>query len=375
MAVHVLDALARGGFEEVIALFDRRSGVRGFLGIHDSTPGQAFGGVRRLNYRNETEALLDCLRLAKAMSFKCALAEIQGGGAKMVLLDRGPIDWRAAYRYVGSVVEGLGGRYYSGPDVGTGARELGWIGENTANVTLPGDEGPGLLPEATAAGVYAGIRAALTNRDGEEAWSRRKIIIQGMGSVGEVLARRFLELGARVLATELNSKRKGRLAKRLDVEWIDLGTEIETECDVFVPCALGGILHDLSIQRLRAEIVCGAANNQLARTFHGDVLQERGVLYVPDFVVNSGAVLRGADYHLTGQPAPLDEIETRIGQSTADILRRAADEGVSPVRIAVREAERRIEGRRQRSDRTSAESVRSSDPSPKKRESRDVVRP
>ncbi|HED67057.1 MAG TPA: Glu/Leu/Phe/Val dehydrogenase [Planctomycetes bacterium] len=352
MAVHVLDAMAREGFEELVALHDRRSGLRGFLGIHDTSRGPAFGGIRRFPYRNEKSALIDCLRLSRAMSRKCALADLPGGGAKLVVLDHPGLDLAEAYRHIGRVVERQAGRYFAGPDVGTGWRELSYVAEETDRVTRPGDEGPGDLAGATAAGVFAAIAAALRHLHGSESWEERTFVVQGLGSVGWRLAARLRGLGARVLAADLEEEPCERAHEELGVEILASGTELDTACDVFCPCAMGGLLHDLSIQRLQARIVCGAANNPLARTHHAMQLFERGILYVPDFVVSAGAVIRGAEFHLTGRPTPLEEIEARIGATVRDVLERAAAKERSPYVIAQHEADLRILRSRARADAT-----------------------
>ncbi len=184
MSIHVLDAMAREGFELVMALHDRRSRLRGFLGIHDSTQGPAFGGIRRWSYQTEDQALRDCLRLARAMTHKCALTGLPAGGGKLVVIDRHDMDVEAAYEYVGDVLRSLNGRFHSGPDVGTGERELAWVANRTAAVTRPEPYGPGLLAEATCAGVVHGIAAALRHLDGSEDWTSRTIVVQGLGEVG-----------------------------------------------------------------------------------------------------------------------------------------------------------------------------------------------
>jgi leucine dehydrogenase len=341
----ILAAMARGGFERVLALHDRRSGVRGYMAIHDTSVGPALGGVRRWVYRSDEEALRDCMRLARAMTLKCCLGGVDAGGVKTVLLDHPEVDWEAAYEYLGRVIEGLGGVVSCGPDVGTGERELAWIARETHHVTRPGARGPGRLSAATAEGVFRGMQAALEHLDGEADWPRRHVVIQGLGAVGRVLAERLLGAGVRVAGTELDPERAGA-AEELGVELLDPTRELGEECDVFAPCALGGILHDLSIPRLRARIIAGSANNPLARGGHADALHERGVLYVPDFVISAGALMRGAHFHLERRRKPLGHIGERIGATVQGVLERAAAEGSSPQRLAVHEAERLLEERR-----------------------------
>ncbi len=346
MAVHILDAMAREGFEEVVALHDRRSNLRAFLAIHDTTRGPAFGGIRRWAYYDEDQALRDCLRLSRAMTYKAALADLDAGGAKLVILERPDLEPDDAYRYIGDVVERLGGRFYTGPDVGTGAHELERVAERTSFVTHPGAAGPGSLAESTVAGVVAGMEAALARLDGEVDWTRRTVVVQGLGEVGAGVARSVSARGARVLAAEIDVERAEMLARELSIELVDPSSEYDPPCDVFAPCALGGIIHDLTLTRLRCRIVAGGANNVLARPLHGDRLHERGILYVPDFVINAGALIRGATFHLSGVRASVDEIGRRVGRVAENILRAAAEDDLPPARVAVREAERRIEAHR-----------------------------
>lgn len=344
MPVHILDAMAREGFEQVVALHDRASGLRAFLGIHDTRRGPAFGGVRRRVYRDEREALLDCLRLARAMTQKCVLADLPAGGAKVVVLGRSGVDAPAGYHYLAEVVEGLGGRFYTGPDMGTGARELGWMAERTRYVTDPGPRGPGQLAEATAEGVFRGIGVCLEHLDGAVEWARRTVVVQGLGVVGEQLARRLVDRGARVVGAEIDRVRARRLATELGIELVDPTRELGLHCDVFAPCALGGIVHDLTLERLRCRVVAGGANNVLTRAHHGDRLHERGVLYAPDVVINSGALVRGAIFHLEGRREPVERIGERVARVLAGVLAEAARTGEPPVRVAEREAARRLEG-------------------------------
>jgi len=342
MGIHVLEAMAREGFEEIVALHDSASNLRGFLGIHDSRVGPAFGGIRVWNYRDEDEALLDCLRLARAMTRKCALAELPAGGAKLVLIDRPDLDRRAAFAHVGDVVDRMRGRFYTGPDVGTRDEDLAIVAERTRFVTRPDAEGPGELADATCAGVVAGIAAALSHLDGEVDWPRRRIVVQGLGGVGRGVAARILALGGRVVAAEIDPVRAQKASHELGIELVDPATELEQPCDVFAPCAMGGILHDLSVARLRCRIVAGGANNVLAKRIHGERLHERGILYAPDVVITSGAVIRGVLFHLQGRREPVSEIGGRIGTVLSRILVRAREENRSPAAVANDEADERI---------------------------------
>lgn len=351
MGIHILDAMAREGFEEVVAIHDRASRLRAFLGIHDSSPGTAFGGIRRWTYRDEDQALRDCLRLSRAMSHKCALAGLPAGGAKLVILDRADLDVSGAYRAIGDHVERLGGRFYTGPDVGTGDEELARVAERTRYVTDPGPAGPGQLAEATAEGVFAGMGAALRHLDGTEDWSARTVVVQGLGEVGRGLVRRLVGVGARVKAAEIDPERALEAHDEFDIELIDPASEFDQRCDVFAPCALGGILHDLSIARLQCRVVAGGANNVLARSHHAERLHEMGILYAPDFVLNSGALIRGALFHLEGREEPVAAIGTRIARTTAGILERARARAIAPATLAAEEAEDVISERRRAASR------------------------
>ena len=351
MSIQVLDEMVQGGFEEVLSLYDRSSGLRGFLAIHDTSAGPAFGGIRRFGYLDEDQALMDVLRLSKAMTHKCALVGLPAGGAKLVLIDSPDLNVREAYRFIGRRVEELAGRFYTGPDVGTGPSELAAVAEHTRYVTDPGVAGPGDLAGATADGVFAGMAATLRHLDGEEDWASRKIVIQGLGGVGERLARRLVEVGASVVGADVDIERAERVGRELEIETMDPAREFGEPCDVFAPCAMGGIIHDVAIERLRARAVAGAANNVLARIGHGDQLHNKGILYAPDFAINSGALIRGALFHLKGEREPTREIESRISSAITDILGQAADENLPTARVALREAERRINMRRDSADK------------------------
>lgn len=335
--------MTRRGFEEVIAIHDRHSGLEAFLAIHDTSRGPAFGGIRRWAYRNEREALMDCLRLSQAMSRKCALAGLQAGGAKVVLLDRDGLDLEAAYRHIGRVVERMAGRFYTGPDMGTGESELQWLAEETRYATRPDPEGPGMLAESTAEGVFRGAEAALVHLDGEAAWGKRRVVVQGLGAVGARLAERLLEHGVTVLGADIDEDRAQKVSSELEIELVDPSDAVDIPCDVYSPCGLGGAVHDVSIERLRCRVIAGGANNVLARRAHGDALHDRDILYAPDFVINSGALIRGSLFHMTGERESLENIGARVGRTLREVFEQSKTLEESPEKVAVRIADERIE--------------------------------
>lgn len=346
MSVQILSALARDGFEELIALHEPACGLSAFIALHDTSAGPAIGGIRRWSYTDESAALADCLRLAHVMTAKCVLADLPAGGAKTVILERRELVPEQAYRALGRRIEQLGGRYYAGPDVGTGERETGWLAAETRYAADPGPAGPGLLSQATAAGVLAGMRVALLELDGAVDWAGRTVVVQGLGQVGMELVRRLREHDVRVCASDLDHERCAHAEREYGVEAVAPGDELSIPCDVFSPTALGGVLHDLSLVKLAARAVVGAANNPLASLEHGDRLHDKGVLYLPDFVVNSGALVRGTLFHLQGRREPIDAIEERIAASARAVLERARIEGRPPARVALREVEERVARRR-----------------------------
>ena len=343
MSFHLLDAMARGGFEEVVALCDPSSGLRAYLVVHDSRRGPVFGGVRRFAYAHEQQALADPMRLARAVSPKCAPADPPAGGGKIVLVDGEATALPAAYARRAEAVEQRAGRFFTGPDVGTGDRELGWMAEHTRYVTRPDEAGPGLLAESTGEGVFASMEAALRQVDGEVDWPRRTVVLQGLGKVGAHVARRLVESGARVKASELDFDRASALADSLELELLEDSREYGEVCDIFAPCAMGGILHDLTITRLRCRIIAGAANNVLAGPEHGDRLHERGILFAPDFVTGAGALMRGWHFHVEGRRVAPDQLGQRVGASCERILGLAHEQSEPPERVAILEADRILE--------------------------------
>lgn len=323
-------------FEHAEIVREAAAGCVAVIVLHSTRLGPAFGGIRRWAYPGVEAAGADAWCLAEAMTLKCALAGVPGGGGKVALIDHPRLDRAAAYEMIGARVERLGGRFFTGPDVGTGSDDLACVARRTGYVTRP--EVVGDLAEPTAHGVFAGIGAVLERL--ELACSDATVAIQGLGAVGSRLAAKLIDAGARVLAADVDAERLAR-AREFGVEPLPNEEIVGAPCDVFAPCALGGVIDAGAVQRLRARAVAGAANNVLATPADGHAMWRRGILYAPDCVINAGALLRGALHHLEGVPASAERIAT-IGARVGEILDRARRENVPPEVIAVRVARERI---------------------------------
>jgi leucine dehydrogenase len=327
-------------FEQIEVLQDRAGHCLVFIAIHSTRLGPAFGGIRRWTYATPQDGLADALALARAMTWKSALAGIPGGGGKAVIVQRPELDRRAAYRLIGQFVELMGGRYYTGPDVGTQAADLEEVARHTRFVARPGAGGAGDLAEPTARGVLAAI-ASVARRLGATRLDGITVALQGLGDVGWRLGELLQRAGARIVAADLQAERCARAREELGAEVVAPSAIVGAECDVFAPCALGGVIDDGAVTALRARAVVGSANNVLAEARCGRALFERGVLYAPDFVVNAGALIHGALFHLEGRAPPPQRIDA-IGDVVGEILDRSRAERCPPEVIAERIATERV---------------------------------
>ncbi|MBL7007816.1 MAG: amino acid dehydrogenase [Planctomycetes bacterium] len=338
--MELLELMARGGHDRMVAVQDRVTGLRAWIALHHVHRGPAYGGIRVWRYRDEDEAVQDVLRLSRSMTFKCVLSGVPGGGAKTVVLADRLVDRPAAMTRLGEQIEQLGGLYRCGPDVGFVDADRVALVKGTRWYAHHGEV---LRPagEATAEGGEWAIRAALEHTTGSAELAGVTVAVQGLGAVGSALARRLIAAGATVVAADPNPAACQR-ARALGVRLVDPGTIYEQPADVFAPCALGGSLHDLTVQRLRAPIVTGCANNVLARPEHAQMLLEREVTCVPDFVVNAGALIEGAGYEQTGATDFSAEIR-RIGDTVRAVLRRADAANCTPTEAATEMAREILE--------------------------------
>lgn len=287
----IFDYLEEYDYEQLIFCHDKKSGLKAIIGIHDTTMGPALGGTRIWDYQSEDDAIMDVLRLSKGMTYKNAAAGLNFGGGKTVIMgDPKKIKSEGLFRALGRYVEGLNGRYITAEDVNTTTEDMDYIHQETDYVV--GLEGKSGNPSpVTAFGVFRGILAAIDLVYGTEDLTGKTIAVQGLGAVGYELCRLLKEAGANLVVTALSKSSIDRVVNEIGAIHVAPDEIYGVECDVFAPCALGAIINDFTIDKLKCKIVAGAANNQLKDAKHGDSLHEKGILYVPDYIINAGGVI------------------------------------------------------------------------------------
>lgn len=292
----LFEALERDGFEQVVFCNDVETGLKAIIAIHDTTLGPALGGVRMWNYNCEEEALHDVLRLAKGMTYKNAAAGLNLGGGKAVIIGDPKKDKsEALFRSFGRFVETLNGRYITAEDVGTFEEDMDYIHMETEFVTGTSRKGAGDPSPVTALGIYYGMKQAAKEAFGSDSLKGLTIAIQGVGQVAYHLCKHLHEEGAELIVTDINEEAVERAVKEFAATSVKPDEIYDVDCDIFSPCALGGIINDETIPRLKAKVIAGSANNQLEKEEHGRILHEKGILYAPDYVINAGGVINVAE--------------------------------------------------------------------------------
>ena len=334
--------------EDLVVHRGSRSGHYVIVAVHSTALGPALGGVRLWHYPATTDAVRDALRLARGMTFKAAAAGLSLGGGKGVIC--GPRhaaaepERRDLLLDFGDLVESLGGRYVTAEDVGISPPDLVAIRERTAHVTgLPPERGGSGDPSPfTALGVEAAMRACARVRLGSPELAGLRVVVAGLGHVGEKLARRLVEHGADVAASDIDPAKR-RIAEEMGARWIEPDEEIVAECDILAPCALGGAIDAANLPLLRCDIVCGCANNQLADESLAESLAEQGILYAPDFVVNAGGLIHVYREIRGYSEERARELVRGIEQNVASILRTANEREITPLDAARAIAMERLE--------------------------------
>ncbi|WP_374713509.1 Glu/Leu/Phe/Val dehydrogenase dimerization domain-containing protein [Symbiobacterium terraclitae] len=343
----VFERMIRDGHEQVVFCYDKTTGLRAIIAIHDTTLGPALGGCRMWPYESEEAALEDALRLAKGMTYKSAASGQNHGGGKIVIwgdpaTERSEELFRALGRFVGT----MGGRIVTGTDVGTDKADFVWAKQESPwFVGLPEEEGgSGDTAVLTAYGVWRGMKACARFCWGDDSLKGRRVALQGLGKVGRRLLEHLLEEGARVTVTDVRPERIAEVcASHPEVEGVAPEEIYDQECDIFSPSALGGVLNDETIPRLRCAIVAGSANNQLAEMRHGQMLHDRGILYAPDYVINAGGLIQVADEIMGYNPERARRKTAAIYDLLLQIFAISQEEGIPAYLAADRLAERRIE--------------------------------
>ena len=334
--------LAESDHEQLVYCQEPSSGYRGLIAIHNTTLGPALGGTRYWHYKSESDAVIDALRLSRGMTYKAAVAGLSlGGGKSVVMADHGTQDREAIFRAHGRFIESLKGRYITAEDVGTSPADMDHIHLETEHVVglqgRSGDPSP-----VTAYGVYRGIKAAAKVRFGSDSLAGKTVAVQGCGHVGYYLCGYLHEEGARLVVTDIDSEKVKRVVDECRAKAVGLDEIYGIQAEVFAPCALGAVINDATIKQLRVKIVAGGANNQLAEERHGDQLEERGILYAPDYVLNAGGLIN-VNSELEGWSA--ERAKRKAGEIYDTLLRLfdlAKEEGIPTYRAADRLAERRI---------------------------------
>lgn len=322
---------------------DPLSGLQAIIAIHNTTLGAALGGCRFLPYADHENAILDAIRLARGMSYKAALAGLPQGGGKAVIIRPGHIANRAAlFEAFGRMVESLGGRYITAVDSGTSSADMDCIAQHTQHVTstsAAGDPSP-----HTAMGVFNGIRATALARLGSDDLESLRVAVQGLGHVGYALAEQLAAAGAEVLVSDLDSGRVQLAVEQFGAHPVASDALLSTPCDILAPCGLGGVLDSQSVVRLRCAAVAGAANNQLAQVHVADELEARGILYAPDYVINSGGLIYVSLQHCGEALPAITAHLSRIGVRLTEIYAHAQADKRSPARVADALAEHLLYG-------------------------------
>ena len=304
------------GHEQVVFASDPDAGLQAIIAIHDTTRGPALGGCRMWAYPTEQDAIADALRLSRGMTYKSALAELPLGGGKAVVLgDPGRDKSAALWRAFGRAIERLGGRYVTGEDVGTSVADLEVVRTATAHVAGIPEGGAGDPSPATAFGVFVGIQAAARRRLGGDGLAGLRVAVQGLGHVGLCLAEHLADAGAELVVADLAAERVETAVGRYGARAVAPARIHAEPVEVFAPCAMGAVLNDETIPELRAPVVAGSANNQLAEARHGAALAERRVLYAPDYAINAGGIINVShESTRTGRPYDRQAAFARIAR-------------------------------------------------------------
>ncbi len=330
--------------ERVLKITDAASGLKAFIGIHDSTLGPALGGCRMWPYASEAEAVTDVLRLSRGMTLKSAMAGVAAGGGKSVIIGNPRTDkTEALFRAFGRAVDRLGGDYISGEDVGVSVQDMDWAASETPHM-LGSRDGSGDPSPTTAYGVFVGLKAAVRHRLRRDTLDGVVVAVQGLGHVGLSLCELLRREGAELIVTDIDDAAIERAKAEFDARAVAPDDIHDVDAEVFAPCALGAILNDETVPRLRVAVIAGAANNQLLADRHGEMLKQNRILYAPDYVINAGGLI-ALSLELTPEGYTAERalsLTARIGDTLAEIFHRADTDDLPTNEVADKIARERV---------------------------------
>lgn len=346
----VFGQLSFDNHEQIVFCNDEDTGLKAIIGIHNTTLGPALGGTRMWQYKSEWEALNDVLRLSRGMTYKSAITGLNLGGGKAVIIGDAKTQKNdALMRKFGEFVNSLSGKYITAEDVGMETRDMDIIREVTPHVTGVSESigGSGNPSPVTAYGVYMGMKAAAKYKFGTENLNGKKVLVQGVGHVGETLVKHITDEGAQVILNDINEARLEELSKKYGANVV-LGNDIfGLDVDIYAPCALGATINDESIAQLKAKVIAGAANNQLANELkHGTMLKDKGIAYAPDFLINAGGII-----NVYAEVVGYDKAESlkrteNIYNTTLEIFNLSEKENITTHQAAFNIAQARIDARK-----------------------------
>jgi len=334
------------GHEQIVFCNDPNTGLKAIIAIHSTLLGPSLGGTRMWQYASEEEALMDVLRLSRGMTYKAAVSGLNLGGGKAVIIGDSRKDKsEMLFRKFGQFVESLGGRYITAEDVGINVQDMEFVAMETKFVsgTPIFAGGSGDPSPFTALGVWSAMRACLEEVFGSEEVSGKKVLVQGVGHVGSALVDILVQKGAEVSVSDIFEDKLAAIQQRHKVKVINPKQVYATECDIYAPCALGATLNTENIRRLHCAIICGAANNQLKdEIVHGEMLQDRNILYAPDFLVNAGGIIN-IDAERYGYNADRARSNCeKIYERTKKIIDLAQEQKITTHKAAILLAEERL---------------------------------
>ncbi|AXQ98383.1 Leu/Phe/Val dehydrogenase [Pseudoalteromonas piscicida] len=331
--------------EQVVFCSDEASGLKAIIAVHNTKLGPAVGGCRLWNYASDEDAVYDVLRLSKGMTYKNAVARLPFGGGKSVIIgDAKTIKSEALFRAFGKHLDRLGGSYYSAEDVNITTGDVMVMHKETNYVM--GLEGKSGNPSPfTALGTFLGIKAAYQHKYGHQDLAGIKVAVQGLGAVAYTLCKQLHEAGAELFVTDINEESVQRVVNDFNATAVGIDEIYDLDVDVYAPCALGATVNDDTIPRIKATIIAGCANNQLAESRHGEIIREKGILYAPDYVINAGGII---NVYYETKPEGYDEAAATkhvegIYDTLTEIFKRSEDEKVSTHIIADKLAQEIIE--------------------------------